>query len=51
MFRRRQIGPAGRLLSAFSQLDYELVILPKTSVAERADFILKSLSGRAGDGW
>ena len=40
-------GGKSALLAA--SLAYELVTLPKTSVAERADFILKSLSGRAGE--
>jgi predicted ATPase len=32
-----------RLLEAYPSLGYEVAILPKISVAERADFVLKSL--------
>ncbi len=35
-----------RLLQAYPRLGYETVILPKASVAERADFILRSLPAR-----
>lgn len=30
-----------RLLAAYAALEHELVILPKVSVAERADFVLE----------
>jgi predicted ATPase len=32
-----------RLLSAFGHLGYETIILPKTSVSERAEFVLRHL--------
>lgn len=34
-----------RLQAAYARLGYEVVILPKTSVVERADFVLAELSG------
>ncbi len=37
------IAEYDRLLKAYAHLGYEAVILPKTPVAERADFILKEL--------
>lgn len=33
-----------RLLTAYPALGYEVVVLPKVSVAERADFVLRMLS-------
>jgi predicted ATPase len=32
-----------RLLDAYPLLDYELTILPKVGVSERADFVLRTL--------
>ena len=32
-----------RLLKTYRELDYETVILPKVSVEERADFVLRTL--------
>ena len=46
--RRHGLGAAmaeyGRLLEAYPALGYEVVVLPKTSVAERADFVLGTLA-------
>lgn len=36
-----------RLLDAYASLDYEVVLLPKLSVAERADFVLEALADRS----
>ncbi len=37
-----------RILSAYAFLGYELIVLPKTSVSERADLILTELSSPSG---
>jgi predicted ATPase len=37
-----------RLVRAYRALDYTLVVLPRTSVAERADLVLQGLQSRAG---
>lgn len=34
-----------RLLIAYPSLGYEVIILPKTGVSERADFVLRTLTG------
>ena len=34
-----------RLLDAYASLGYEILMLPKANVDERADFVLKMLSG------
>jgi predicted ATPase len=34
----------GRLLTVYPSLGYEIIILPKIGVSERADFILRTLS-------
>jgi predicted ATPase len=38
------VAEYSRLLEIYPSLGYEVVILPKTSVAERADFILRALT-------
>jgi hypothetical protein len=38
------IGEYDRLLTVYSSLGYEIIILPKVSVSECADFILRTLS-------
>jgi len=38
------IAEYDRLMVAFGRLDYDICILPKTSVVERADFILSKLA-------
>jgi len=38
------VAEYSRLLEIYPALGYEVVILPKTQVAERADFILKALT-------
>jgi predicted ATPase len=46
--RRHQLEAAileyDRLLTVYPSLGYEVIILPKTAVSERADFILRTLS-------
>ncbi|WP_031496953.1 AAA family ATPase [Bryobacter aggregatus] len=37
-----------RLLQAYSKLGYEVIVLPKVSVAARADLILRSLAQSSG---
>jgi hypothetical protein len=34
-----------RLIDAYPKLGYKIIILPKTSVAKRADFVLRTLTG------
>ena len=45
--RRHSLAEASaeydRLLKTYRELDYETVILPKVSVEERADFVLRTL--------
>jgi predicted ATPase len=35
-----------RLLDAYPRLGYEVTILPKVGVAERAEFVLRALAGK-----
>ncbi len=39
------IAEYSRLLDAYASLGYEMLMLPKANVDERADFVLKMLSG------
>jgi len=47
--RRHGIGTAlaeySRLLEAYASLGYEVLVVPKVGVVERADFILNALTG------
>jgi predicted ATPase len=47
--RRHEFGAAvaeySRLLEAYPSLGYDVIVLPKAEVTERADFILQTLTG------
>jgi predicted ATPase len=42
----RALAEYYRLLEVFPSFDYEVSILPKTGVTERADFVLRALMAR-----
>jgi len=39
------VAECARLVNAYPALGYEVTILPQVSVAERAEFVLRTLAG------